>query len=75
MMPGRLGTHRALLAALLFAGCGGGASELLETAKFEELQRNSTHARELYQRILRDYPQAPEAQTAAEHLRALEAVP
>ena len=71
----RLPTHQALLAALLLAGCGSGASELLETAKFEELQRNGTHARELYQQILRDYPEAPEAQTAAERLRLLDAAP
>ena len=66
-------TTMAVLFALVLAACGGGAAELLETAKFEELQRNTTHARELYQEILQKYPNAPEAATAKERLAALDA--
>jgi hypothetical protein len=62
-----------VLLALVLGGCGGGAAELLETAKFEELQRNTTHARELYEEIVRSYPDSPEAATARERLRTLDA--
>jgi hypothetical protein len=60
----------ALLTAGLLA-CGGGAGELLDTAQLEETQHNVPHARELYQELLRRYPDSPEAATAAERLRAL----
>ena len=66
-------TTAAILLALLLAACGGGAGELYETAQFEELQRNTKHARELYQEILRKYPDAPEAAKAKERLAALDA--
>jgi TolA-binding protein len=65
----------ALAFTLLVAACGGGAKEMLETAEFEELQRNTTHARELYQEILRKHPNAPEATKAKERLAALDAGP
>ena len=68
---GPVGRALVLAACLVCAACGSGASELLETAKFEELQSNPAHARELYQELLRRYPDAPEAATAAERLRAL----
>lgn len=61
----------ALGLALLLAACGGGAKELMDTAEFEELQKNTTHARELYQEVVRKYPGSPEAAKAAERLRAL----
>jgi TolA-binding protein len=63
----------ALLAAVLaLAACGsGGAEALLETAKLEEIQNNPTHARALYEEIVRRYPGSPEAKTADERLRAL----
>ena len=57
-------TNTAILLAVVLAACGGGAAELYETAQFEELQRNTTHARELYQEILRKHPDAPEAAKA-----------
>jgi TolA-binding protein len=54
------------------AGCmRSGAAELMETAKFEELQQNVAHARELYQRIVTDYPDSPEAKQARDRLTAL----
>ncbi len=62
----------AILLIALLAACGGGAKELLDTAQFEELQRNTTHARELYRQIVEQYPGAPEAATAAERLKALD---
>ena len=66
-------TRTLVLAAWLAAvACGGSAKELLETAQFEELQRNTTHARELYEEILRKHPDAPEAAKARERLAALD---
>ena len=61
--------------ALALVACGGGASELYETAQFEELQRNTTHARELYREIVAKYPDSPEAAKARERLTALDATP
>ena len=59
---------RRTLAALAFAvlvGCGGGgAKDLLDTAELEAVQNNPTHARELYQEIVRRYPDSPEATKA-----------
>ena len=67
-----IGTIAALALTVLLSACGGGAKEMLETAKFEELQRNTTHASELYREIRRKYPESPEATTALERLTALE---
>ena len=65
-------TIAALTLAALLAACGGsGAKELLDTAEFEELQKNPAHARELYEEIVRKYPDSSEAKVAAERLRAL----
>jgi len=44
----------------------------METAKLEELQRNIPHARELYQKIVTDYPDSAEAGEARDRLAALE---
>ena len=66
-------TTTAVLLALFLAACGDSAAKMLETAKFEELQRNTTHARELYQEILRSHPNSPEAAIAKERLSALNA--
>jgi TolA-binding protein len=60
-----------LAASLVVAACGGGAKELMDTAEFEELQRNTTHARELYEEVVRRYPDTPEAVKARERLAAL----
>jgi len=65
----RLGAVLGL--AVLLHACGGSAKELLDTAQLEETQRNLPHARELYQELLRRYPNSPEAATAAGRLKAL----
>ncbi len=58
--------------ALPLAGCGDGAEEMFETAQFEEVQNNREHARQLYNRILRDHPDSPFAAKARERLAAME---
>ena len=50
--------------------CGEDPQQLLETAQFEEQQHNQAHARELYERILREYPESPAARQAQERLEA-----
>ena len=53
-------------------GCGGpSADELLDTAHLEELQHNPTHARALYEDVIRRHPGTPQAERAAARLRAL----
>lgn len=61
-------------AACIFAlsGCSGSAEETFETAKLEELQKNFTHARQLYREILEKYPKSEYAAKAAERLKELE---
>ena len=58
------------LAAL--AGCSGDkGKELYETARFEEQQHNTGHARQLYEEIVRKHPDTDYATRAAERLQAL----
>ena len=64
---------RALAALVLLAACGSGAKELMETAEFEELQKNPVHARELYAEVVRTHPGSPEAAKATERLKVLDA--
>jgi len=62
------------IAVLLLSGSACGqdqASQLLETAQFEERQTNLTHAKELYEDILRQYPDSPAAKTARARLADL----
>lgn len=62
------------LAVLALSGCNGSkADELLETAQFEEKQNNRDHARQLYEEILRDYPQSEAARKAQERLDRIKA--
>lgn len=56
---------------LVLAGCGGGAADLLETARLEEMQNNPTHAKQLYQQIVDQYPGTPQAETASARLREI----
>lgn len=62
-----------VVSAALFAGCADKAKELYETARLEELQRNHSHARELYRRILDSYPGSQYAPMARERLAGLDA--
>jgi TolA-binding protein len=63
-----------LLAAVTLGGCGGEqkAAELFSTAEFEERQSNREHARELYDQIIRDYPDTEWAGKARTRLQALD---
>ncbi|HJQ85306.1 MAG TPA: hypothetical protein VKA21_14570, partial [Candidatus Binatia bacterium] len=62
----------ALGLALVLAGCGsGGADQLLDTARLEEIQNNPEHARALYLEIAQKYPGTPQAKIATERLAAL----
>ena len=66
---------RVLAVFVCLAVLGGctrsGPEELMETAKFEELQQNVPHARKLYQEIVDRYPDSEEAKVARERLAAL----
>ncbi len=68
-------TARLLLCALccgLLLSCSGDkAKEMLETAQFEERQMNLPHAKQLYEDIVRLYPNSKEAETARVRLAAL----
>ena len=55
------------------AGCSDKAKELYETARFEELQRNEEHARELYRKILDSHPGSDYAPRARERLAEMNA--
>ena len=52
-------------------GCGESPQQMFETAQFEELQNNQSHARELYERILQQHPDSEVAKTAASRLMEL----
>ena len=52
--------------------CGEDPQQLFETAQFEEQQHNQTHAKELYERILRDHGTSAIAQKAEERLKELQ---
>lgn len=61
-----------LVFALALSTCSGDRDkELFDTAKFEELQNNKEHARELYEEIVRKYPKSEYAKRAEERLREL----
>jgi len=45
--------------------------ELFDTAKFEELQNNKEHARELYEEVMKKYPNSEYARKAEERLKEL----
>jgi outer membrane protein assembly factor BamD (BamD/ComL family) len=65
-----------VLIGLLFAlmvGCGGESPEsLFGTAQFEEKQTNFTHAKELYQEIIKEHPDSEWAKKARERFKALQ---
>ena len=56
----------------VFPACSGDRGrELFDTAKFEEVQNNREHARELYEEIVKKYPKSEYAQQAEERLKEL----
>lgn len=58
--------------ALALSACtGDGGKQLYETAKFEEVQNNREHARELYEEIVKKHPGSEYAKKAAERLKEL----
>lgn len=62
----------ALVFCVVLAACSGDKpKELLETAEFEERQMNLPHARQLYEEVIRLYPNSKEAETARAHLASL----
>ena len=61
-----------LAAALALSACtGDGGKQLYETAKFEEVQNNKEHARELYEEIVKKYSGSEYAKKAEERLKEL----
>jgi outer membrane protein assembly factor BamD (BamD/ComL family) len=63
----------ATVLVLALSSCSGKkAEEMYETAQFEELQTNYAHARQLYQEIIRKYPDSEYAARAADRLNALQ---
>lgn len=57
---------------LVLSACGPDQAELLlETAQFEERQTNRAHAKELYEEIVRHYPDSLAAKTARARLSEL----
>jgi outer membrane protein assembly factor BamD (BamD/ComL family) len=60
---------------LIFTGAAcssDSAQALFESAQLEERQNNSAHAKELYQKILTQYPKSEYASKAEERLRELQ---
>jgi len=57
---------------LLVTACSGDkAKDLLETAEFEERQMNLSHAKQVYEEVIRLYPSSKEADTARARLARL----
>jgi TolA-binding protein len=61
----------ATIVALTLSCSGDKSKELLETAEFEERQHNDSHAKQLYEDVIRLYPSSKEADTARARLAAL----
>lgn len=62
-----------IILSLLLSGCSANkAEELFETARLEELQNNTEHARQLYAEILAKYPKSKYVQDAENRLAELD---
>ena len=62
-----------IFVGLALSGCSDNrAQELFETAELEELQNNQDHARQLYQEIIRNFPDSEYAKNAEERLSTIE---
>lgn len=58
--------------ALGLSGCRGeSAKEMFKTAQFEERQNNQAHAKQLYEAIIKDFPNSEYAKKAGERLAQL----
>ncbi|MEK6681151.1 MAG: outer membrane protein assembly factor BamD [Nitrospirota bacterium] len=55
------------------SGCSDKAAGLYDIAQFEELQKNKKHATELYEEIIKKYPDSEYAKKAKERLSKLKA--
>jgi TolA-binding protein len=60
---------------MLLSCSGDKAKEMLETAQFEERQMNLPHAKQLYEDVIRLYPNSKEATAAQARLAALKQTP
>ena len=60
-----------LVLCSVMLGCGEDSAQLLETAQFEEQQHNLLHAQELYEQLIREYPDSPHAETAKQRMAEL----
>lgn len=68
----RMLTWATLVLLVSSSACGPDqATQMLETAQFEERQTNKAHAKELYEDIIRHYPDSPAAKTARARLADL----
>ena len=66
----------AVVFCFVLAACSGDKpKELLETAEFEERQHNVAHAKQLYDDLIRLYPDSKQAETARARLAALSQAP
>lgn len=65
-----------VIAGVLISACSGEkkAADLYEIAAFEELQTNTSHARQLYQEIIEKYPDTETALKARQALERLSAI-
>ena len=62
----------AVICTVSFLSCSADkASDLFETAQFEELQNNNEHARKIYEDIVKKYPKSDTARKAEERLTAM----
>lgn len=61
-----------LVLGLALSGCSGSkAAEMFDTAQFEEKQNNVEHAAQLYEEIIKKYPESEQAKKATERLKAV----
>ena len=66
----------AVVFCVALAACNGDKpKELLETAELEERQHNVAHAKQLYEDLIRLYPDSNHAGTARARLAALNQTP
>ncbi len=67
--------HIVLVLLMVFfvalSGCSDKAAELYDIAQFEEVQKNKKHAAELYEDIIKKYPDSEYAKKAKERLSEL----